>query len=320
MSFPLVLLAGRGAGKRRDRSLENLRDYKAGGLGGHYKPLLDVSGRPLLDRILEAYTSSDETVPRFDPIYVAGPIARYANYFVERNGAAVRPIDTDGSLHENLGAVRKTLLENHPHALVTIAAGDVLPSRQDIDSLVDMIRRHDATADAIYSPIRKEAMDALGIEKRAYSMIDRDDVRIPYVFNQVYTVRPSQLRWDLLERGAKLVYARRAGGFKGDFGTVGVFSHLLATVLKPRNIRAAPFILTKLLPYVNRVRTGDLRITDAERAATMLLLYNDPRRKNARRFVLEMTDAATLGADIDTLTEKTATEHRLAKESRDRNP
>lgn len=154
-------------------------------------------------------------------------------------------------------------------------------------------------------------MQEIGIDKRAYAILDHEGEAQPYVFGQIYCLRPAQLRWDIIEAGAKAVYARRKEGFMQGFGTWGTYLLLATALLKPRNIRSAPFIAKNIIPYARRIAAGNLSIADGERAGAAILLYNDPRRKHARRFAVELTSFPTLAADIDNLTEKTATEHRL---------
>jgi len=317
MSIPLVILGGRGAGKRRDPSVEKPADYEEGGLGDKYKLVeVEIGGRALGEWILDAYTAPRDGAgaPAFNPIYIAGPAQLHARFFSSGrgpwNGCAVLPIDTDGRLLDNLAAVGRTLLREDPHGLTLLAAGDILPAKEDVEGLVSLLGAHKQTADIVYPLVTAEAMRSIGIEKRTYHGLDKDRQQVPYVFGQVYGIRPSQLRWDFIAAGARAAYARRAKGWAQQLGKPAIYGAALSLMLKPRNF-ASVFAIPQALEYKGRVKEGTISFDEAETAVRRIALYRDPGRHGVRRVVIELTPWASLAADIDTLTEQTATEYRL---------
>jgi hypothetical protein len=318
MSIPLVLLGGRGAGKRRDPTLEKPTDYNEGGLGGKYKLVeVEIGGKPLGAWVLDAYAAPVDASgePVFDPIYIAGPQSLLTPFLSTETGRPVNrsmilPIDTDGHLSDNIAAIGRKLLRSEPHTLTLLAPGDILPAAADLEGLVSLLQHHKHSADIVYPIVSAEAMRTIGFGKRVYQGFDREGQQVPYVFGQVYGVRPSQLRWDFIAAGARVTYARRAKGWAQQLGKPVIYGAALSLMLKPRNFASA-FAIPQALEYKRRVKEGTLSFDEAETAVRRIALYRDPGRHGVRRVVIELTPWASLAADIDTETEKTATEYRL---------
>ncbi len=156
-------------------------------------------------------------------------------------------------------------------------------------------------------------MDAVAeksrITKRTYTALDDDSAPFSYVFSQVYAIRPSQLRWDIITAGARVGYRGRSRGFKQRISTAAIAAAVAPLLFKPRNINSLLFIVTNALRYRRRIKDGTLSLAEAERGLVSVATLNDPRR--GQRALLVVTDWASLAADIDTKKELTATESRV---------
>lgn len=310
MSFPLVLLGGRGAGKRRDAKLEHPDDYAEGGLGHLYKLAeLTYKDQPFAVEVLNRYTSVRELhtgLPAFNPIYIAGPEKKYAHVLHKNlNGSYTLPMNTDGELHENIDAVSKSLLCNHPHSIVIVAAGDLLPEPAHLEGLVALLRKHESTADVVLPEIKAEALNAVGVRKKSYSFFDENGAVVNYNFGQVYGLRPSQVRWDIFSHAAKFHYGKRAKGFMAKTNALLFAPVLLAGALtRPRNARSLVYILTEgILRDIQKLRSGNITLSEAETAIGEIALIHDVRRKRNRRVVVDVNGWTSLAADVDTIAE-----------------
>ncbi len=127
--MPLIILGG------RDRKVTTLpeggRDKKV--LRGYKAVDLEIAGRRLIDILVGRVRESG----LFDPIYIAGPSAIYADLMDQ-----VEMIETDGSLGQNLAACVEAMAREQPNRQVMFTTCDILPDPQELTSVLEDFRAH----------------------------------------------------------------------------------------------------------------------------------------------------------------------------------
>lgn len=127
--MPLIILGG------RDRKVTTLpeggRDKKV--LRGYKAVDLEIGGRRLIDILVDRVRKSG----LFDPIYIAGPHAIYADLTDQ-----VEIIETDGSLGQNLAACVDAMARKQPNRQVMFTTCDILPDPQELAFVLEDYRAH----------------------------------------------------------------------------------------------------------------------------------------------------------------------------------
>lgn len=303
--IPILLLAGR---DRRTTVVPG---------GGHvlagYKAMdLKIAGRPMIVHLIERLREAGG----FNPIFVAGPAAVYAELFeyVPLGGprgehTAVRLVDTDATFGENIRAGVEVILAEHPDSYLACITTDVLPEVAELRRLLDDFERHQPLHFwTIECRAEDDALLGRSAWKRRYRIRPEGEEKVvPTLPGHLIIVDPGALRLHLLYRLFELAYRtrNRPTTFRRVYVIRKSLGMLLAEDLK-RLLRLRLPVITWGMVYNGLVVVKKLLTTGLDQREMEDRLYriwvrtSYRRRHPERRGRVLVTDILSLGVDIDT--------------------
>lgn len=296
-SVPLIILAGSdpkpAALPESGSGLHPIRGYK--GMD------LTVNGEPLIDRVVDGYTASEE----FSPIFIAGPVSIYG---ATRNGAQV--IDTDGHVGENLRRAIETVEQNCGAGPLAISACDILPDPKQLNMVMADYHAHaplDFWFPFITTPEQPQKIGASFWKPRYRVAPEPGEPAQDILPGHLAVIDPSALRMSLIYRVLELAYRTRNRPilYRQTILAFGTLAALLWRDLRNLLALRLPTFTWSVLYHSTvlalRLRKGD--ISAPEMAASLrkiFVFYRHRKRYPERMGRLPLMNALSLAKDIDT--------------------
>jgi len=297
---PVVILGG--SDRRASQLPEAGRDQSP--LTGYKGVEIRVDGTPLVQTIVNRLAASGA----FDPIYIVGPAAVYADA-----GVTAELIDSDGNFGENIEAAIAAVTARHPGQPFAFTTCDILP---EVGQLRGLMRQfgQDRPTDMWFPVVRApRAGDRLGAFswKPTYRLRSdsKEDV-VEILPGHLALVDPDALRLEFIYRLFQLGYETRNRSitYRRNRMLAGVIGYLLRSDLRlALGLRWPGLtwgVLSAALPAVTKLRAGTITRTQLETALRgVLIRTRHQRRFPKRRIVMPIVDALFLAKDIDTAEE-----------------
>ncbi len=267
---------------------------------------LRIDDRPLIEHLVERYLSADV----FGPIYVAGPRMAYSQAEVD---ALV--IDTDGAFGKNIRAGIEGVRERHPEGPVAFSTCDILPTRQDLDSVLEDYFSHapsDLWFPMISAPsdpgmlgesswkpkyvVLTDTGDEASVLPCHLAIVDPDALRLRFLYRLLDVTyqtrnRPIQYRrWYAIRR---LIF--------------GILFHDLLHLLKLQAPTLTGDMAVSGWKAARKLRDQKLTQPELESAIRRLFAKSSHRKRHPeRRTRLPILEGLSLARDIDTWEEAEA--------------
>ena len=300
--LPLIILGG---SDRRPASLPPEGRGKHA-LSGCKAVDVHIDGRRLIEIVVERFRAAEW----FDPIYIAGPAAAYTKTSLD-----VEVFDTDAGFGRNIQVGIDEARRRHPESELAMATSDVLPTEDDLDTMLDDYFEH-APTDLWFPMIRApEDERDLGESswKPRYGFPGEGDQTVPVLPGHMAIFDPDAMRLQFLYRLLDLGYQSRNRPilYRRSFMVRQLLFRLLwQDFLHLVSFRLPTFTWDTLKTGASaalKLRNNRLTRPELERAMRQIFSRRRHRKRFPdRRVRMPILDALSLARDIDTIEEAAA--------------
>lgn len=300
-TLPLIILGG------SDRKPSDLPPEGRGkhALSGCKAVDIHIDGRRLIEIVVERF----QAVGTFHPIYIAGPAAAYAKTHVDSE-----VFDTDSDFGRNIQVGIDEARRRHPEGELAMATCDILPTEEDLETLLDDYREH-APTDLWFPMIRAPRDEReLGESswKPRYQIRDDegDQSTVPVLPGHMAIFDPEAMRLKFLYRLLDLGYQSRNRPilYRRSFLIRQLLVRLLwQDVLHVLSFRLPTFTWDTLRTGAGaalKLRSNKMTRRELEDAMRKIFSRRAHRKLHPRRRIrMPILDALSVARDIDTLEE-----------------
>jgi|GEM_PF-6486545 len=163
--------------------------------------------------------------------------------------------------------------------------------------------------------VNPESLKAIGVKKPEYSIHDKQGEVFTYSWGQVYALRPSRMRWGVLQAGARIGYRERAGAFRQNLWKRRNIARFILSLGRPMNWPMIPFLLKNAKEYADKIRFGEITFDEAEYGAEQMLMRHPLGKDRDPKMRVWYSDHGTLAADVDGQSDLIALARAMGAES-----
>ncbi|MEM6704343.1 MAG: hypothetical protein AAF690_16620 [Acidobacteriota bacterium] len=300
-TLPLIILGG------SDRKPSDLPPEGRGkhALSGCKAVDIHIDGRRLIEVVVDRFKAAGS----FHPIYIAGPAVAYAKTQVDSE-----VFDTDEGFGRNIQVGIDEARKRHPEGELAMATCDILPTEDDLKTLLDDYREH-APSD-LWFPMIEAPQDAreLGESswKPRYQIRDGEEGErtVPVLPGHMAIFDPEAMRLQFLYRLLDLGYQSRNRPilYRRSFLIRQLFFRVLwQDALHLLSFRLPTFTWDTLRTgggAALKLRNNKMTRVELEEAMRKVFSRRAHRKEHPeRRIRMPILQALSIARDIDTLEE-----------------